>query len=341
MGKLIIPTLIIAYLLTSCIPPKSTLTENVDSDVLPNITSQLLETSDETTTPTTKFSQQPSLTNTNPQHESESEIIPNPLLEFDSALQYIEYLESVSCDDPCFWGLEPGISSAEDVRNTFQPFEYFSEAEIQMSASDEIWSFKVTIPNETFYYSLNIMLESDIVTKIQIGISNRMDPTEDHRSRPGEENKNSDVYLQKVKTYEPAKLFNNWGVPDGIFIRTFIPAPAPQNWSTHTFVYYASEGSIITYINPTYYIDQENSNYVCIIDNPELSIWLFDPNKDYPAENILGFNNNQFIYLFEDVTELNTEEFMELYNEAQDCQNKFIILPRNDDYNWAPYYIQP
>lgn len=192
--------------------------------------------------------------------------------------------ESIDCESPCFWGIEPERTTLDEAINTF--------AHLGLSLK-----FVATLDNKDFYdvsYNLNngievspnIAIQNNIVKNLSVGIN---DTSEMGSSR-------------KWSAYSPETLIKRYGPPSQVDFFLGRVAPTP----IHSMVLYFEKVDLIVEYGGTNILNVDGGSKleICPLTNKVdfLKFWMGDDPQYPPSPGVP----------LEEATSLTMEEFSKL-----------------------------
>lgn len=223
---------------------------------------------------------------------------PYPGLEKDEAhARLIELFETNGgCRFPCWWGIVPGKTTWEEVHALLSPFMHSDVDQILGRDDDIVYTFS--------YYSYeNVFIEVQTQSDLPV-------PDVSIQDVPSE-------YLSNLNL---SHIFQTYGMPDGIYIRSPYGhnAIGPCLGEFEMFTYYTSKRFAVRYIYQGYAIKQ--TVRVCGLNSPssaEFYVWAHS--SDEPdSQKVLGsgWHPEEGIRPIEEVTEWTTESFYAVFQSG-------------------------
>jgi hypothetical protein len=310
--------LFINLLLTGCSKVISVTRTQISSPVLIQTKYDQITTKTQTPTPVLKFDSTPTplrdtpkpihLTPTNSQ-------TPLPTLQIEEAEALVlELLKTKSeCTLPCWWGIIPGITSAEEIKNILWPFKGTVEHDLRYEFSDSGGYLLMKTQPNGFNIGIQYLIENEKVSTIYI--STRMNDIDGYELVY----KNSE-YDEIMELYSVDQILTRYGKPEQIYIRSFSEIAGELN-PTQILLFYPDEGVIVQYFSPnTLEIDNgEFYNTFCPLDG-HIMLRLFNPNTDINLDKLLLMDDNFSSYKeISKVTNMDVNSFYNTYVDGTDC----------------------
>jgi hypothetical protein len=259
--------LVIAWVLSGCVSAGSTIVP-VQTEIPTSSPTPILPTLTSTYTPTATVTVTPTLPAT---------------LEPERAKELVSTLlqEPVDCKAPCFWGIEPGLTTLNEAINTF------THLGLKLK-------FTATLDGKDFYATI-YNLDNDIRVSPVIGIQNNTVKSLDVGI---EINDTSQMGTpRKWSAYSPETLISQYGPPSRVDFFLGRVAPTP----THSMVLYFEKVNLIVGYIGTNLLHDGPGLEICPLTNQVefLKIWMgnepqYPPSLGVPLEKATSLTMDEF-----------------------------------------------
>jgi hypothetical protein len=223
-------------------------------------------------------------------------------------------LTNNGCRLPCFWGINPGETSWNEVVNFLTPLAY----NIYPPTSDREKGFVHILLDENINFEELIDLDFHVKNGIVIDIG-------------------TDTGL--VHPYELSEFLKTHGIPSEIHIETGMSGMSLEDYKFRLYLYYPDLGILAIYRTPTIVTDDIVFGCPDNVSSPGLILWKPDKEQSFMfwVQNGLQFghpdNNIKQHPHLEDATGMSVEDFFETYidPESEAC---FEVPRELFEYQW-------
>jgi hypothetical protein len=253
-----------------------------------------------------------------------AKVTPIPTLrQKDAENQILNLLQNPQkCDLPCWWGLEPNITTIVEAHNYLQSFV---ELISKQNYKENYVNVTLDLPSSGFVINIYLYGKDRILDLIRIG----------GRSIKNHETSYDDLYFKQIfNNYTISTILSDFGKPQSILIRTYPAAPEGGNIPFRILLFYPQNGILIKYEG----IDKKVGEIfqVCPQDTI-IDIWLWNPshtkslvdiankNLDFTLEELSGYKT------IEEITNMDIDKFYNAFNK-----NSSTICLETDSNKWLP-----
>jgi hypothetical protein len=191
---------------------------------------------------------------------------------------------NASCTLPCWWGVVPGISSADEARLLLRPFlgAVVSENTFESSEADGYY-FMRPLPNG-LQVGVEVLAKDKVVSLVYVRTKMTMGTYDLVYDNP--------FYQETMSAYTLEAVLTKYGKPDQILIRSFSYLAGEFN-PTQILLFYPKEGIVAQYFSKNS-LEQENETLFNLTCPPRslISLRLFNPDSDMGLDELLEIDDS-------------------------------------------------
>ena len=243
-----------------------------------------------------------------------------PMLEAKNEL--MQLLARNNCEFPCLWGISPGFTKLNDVKNLSR-YSIFSSKYVNFSTTGGLLFLRIPQTNDLLInVTLEIDIVNDVVNEIAFGTQFVKKTDDGYKLILGEKN-----YNDAIKGFSISNVLAKYGPPTNVNIYTWQTVPAGDPWDFHILLFYPQNGFSVDYVTD---VNKVNGNIIlgCPSSISFFSFWFWDPSKKVvTVQNVLKKYHLLNSKSIEAASALTVQEFYTLFREPEN--DECIETPRD------------
>jgi hypothetical protein len=225
--------------------------------------------------------------------------------------------ENQECDLPCWWGIQPGVSTWHELQEVIMPIGYFQDISSVVEKGHYETGLSVGLGRDVSLSNLHIDFigQGQIIEKAYIFTEN---------SYPVTSPLYSVEYKDALSGFSLQAILNDYGEPSRILLGLSNgPIEPTGGWHYEILVFYDQLGFMLYYVFNQGISLNQSGNELSVCPNYEGTIIirfaLQSPSNTEPIEFVMerhiGVDPN-YIRPLEDTTDITTLEFYESFKES-------------------------
>jgi hypothetical protein len=221
--------------------------------------------------------------------------------------------DNSNCRLPCWWGINPNITTLQDARSILNPFSSLASTN---SIDNDHGSMRLRIPNGegllylvVEYDGIDAKVNTLIVTLSQLA-KNKNGDYEQTFAEP--------AFAQATQSFQLTEILRSYGQPKQIMISTY--SSQPLGWPVFFDIqlFYPDHGFLIAY--ESLMVSSTNGNVKGCPSKSNINIGLWEPGKyssinDVPENmrnNISAFPLSSYLQI-DEATKMSIQDFYETF----------------------------
>ncbi|MEP7137927.1 MAG: hypothetical protein ABI904_23615 [Chloroflexota bacterium] len=230
------------------------------------------------------------------------------LAEFDAKAEILQLLANNSCEFPCLWGISPGITHLDEVKN-LNRFSIFSDGGGVFSEKGGRLFLRIPQTNNLL---LNLSLEVDMVDGIVdetfFGTQMVRKIGNGYEDVLGEQS-----YADITKGFSLSRVLSQYGEPSEVYIFTRKVVPLGDPWDFNIVLFYPKNRFMAYYESSVERVKNGN-----ILGCPSLAssyFWFWNPSKEVSMSDVIARYDLQQAKPIDVATDMNVKTFYTLFKE--------------------------